>query len=128
MVKKAITSTDGDTIKIYKNSNPDWVSESTFSDHANVNQNEYHTAETISLKTLIEEYNPSLVKLDIEGNEYGVLDDCIGVKQICVEFHHTQINGKTINDTNKEIEKLKSNGYKVIHTTPNFQEVTFLKQ
>ena len=84
--------------------------------------------EDVSIKTLITDYNPSLIKLDIEGSEYEVLSDCVGVKQICVEFHHNQISTITINDTMDKINMLKNNGYTIIHTTPNYQEVTFLKK
>lgn len=126
LIKKAIGVNDGDVIKMYKNSNPNWVSESAFSNHVNVSNREYYEVETISLDTLIKEYKPSIVKLDIEGSEYDVLDQCIGVKQICVEFHHTQLDSKNINDTLKLIEILKNNGYTVLHSTPSHQEVTFI--
>jgi len=128
LIKKAVEVNDGEIINMYKNTNPEWVSESTFSDHANVDKQNYYEVDTVSLKTLIKKHNPSLVKLDIEGTEYEVLSDCIGVRQICVEFHHSQINGKSLIDTNVEIENLKNNGYTILHNTQNYQEVTFIKQ
>jgi FkbM family methyltransferase len=128
LIKKAVGKVDGDTIKLYKNTNPKFVSESTTPSHKMVSNSDYHEVETVSIKTLINDYNPSLIKLDIEGSEYEVLSDCVGVKQICVEFHHNQISTITINDTMNKINMLKNNGYDIIHTTPDYQEVTFLKK
>lgn len=128
LLKKVVEVNDGETIRMYKNTNPDWVSESTYAEHANVSNSDYHEIETISLKTLIEQHNPSIVKLDIEGTEYDVLEQCIGVKQVCVEFHHNQLKNKNTNDTLNLINLFKNNGYRVINSTPTNQEVTFLLQ
>jgi FkbM family methyltransferase len=126
LIKKAIDVEDKKIIKMYKNSNPDWVSESSHIDHLNVSENSFYEVETISLKSLIKNYNPSLVKLDIEGTEYDVLEQCIGVKQICVEFHHKQLKNRDINDTLNLITIMENNGYQKLHTTSDYQEVTFL--
>jgi hypothetical protein len=69
-----------------------------------------------------------LLKLDIEGFEYEVIDsflnDKIEVNQICVEFHHFY---KDINKrkTKKTIRKLLNAGYKIIHK--EMLNFTFLK-
>jgi hypothetical protein len=76
---------------------------------------------------LIELYNPSFIKIDIEGSEYNVYEDCLGVKQICIEFHHHCISNKNIDDTMEIINFFKKNGYRLIDSTNNYHEVTLLK-
>lgn len=127
LIKAAIEKEGIEKVEMFKNSNPNYVSESVNSNHS-MSKNESYLAPVVNLKNLISEYNPSLIKLDIEGSEYNVYKDCVGVKQICIEFHHHCINGISISDTNNVIDYLKGNGYEVIASTPNYQEVTFLKK
>ena len=60
-----------------------------------------------------------LLKIDIEGSEYEVIDDIlrrrIPVRQICVEFHHHLIPGVKRNQTIRSILKLVARGYRLIH-------------
>jgi len=59
-----------------------------------------------------------LLKLDIEGFEYDVLDSCIEgdveIKQICVEFHHFY-EGISYLRTARALAKLHKRGFKLIH-------------
>ena len=59
-----------------------------------------------------------LLKIDIEGFEYAVIDDIlkrsIDIRQICVEFHHF-INGIKMFETLKAIASLKAAGYMMIY-------------
>lgn len=61
-----------------------------------------------------------LLKIDIEGFEYAVIDDIlkrsIDIRQICVEFHHF-IEGIKIWETLKAIASLRAAGYMMIHKT-----------
>lgn len=61
-----------------------------------------------------------LLKIDIEGFEYAVIDDIlkksIDIKQICVEFHHF-MKGIKILETLKAIASLKAAGYMLIYKT-----------
>ena len=126
LLKNAIEKNSNDTIKIFKNTNPNYVSESVSQTHDMVGD-DYHEVETIGMKDIIEKYNPSFIKIDIEGSEYNVLEDCSGVKQICVEFHHHCMTDKSFNDTFQLVSKMKQNGYDIIDNRKNFQEITFLK-
>lgn len=125
LVKGAIYKTSNTFLKFYTNKNPNHVSESYLPDHSSISNDFYHV-NTISLQDLIKEYSPSFIKLDVEGAEYELFNEPIDVKQICVEFHHHCTN-KTITDTLNVVNKIKSFGYNVIHSTPNSHEVTFLK-
>ena len=70
-----------------------------------------------------------ILKIDIEGFEYGVIEDIIQNKldigQICVEFHHFY---KEIpkRKTKESIKLLKENGYQIIHK--EIQDYTFIKK
>lgn len=127
LIKKCVAKEGVKEIEMFKNKNPDHVSESYFIDHSSIKEVEKYKAECISLKYLIREYNPSLIKIDIEGAEYDVLEECYGVKQICVEFHHHCIPSKTISDTNRCLEFFTSRGYKIIATHLE-REFTLVKE
>jgi FkbM family methyltransferase len=125
LYKKAIAKNGISNIEFFKNSNPNYVSESYFNEHSSVSLESYKT-DCVSFKELIEKYNPSFIKMDIEGAEYDVLEECIGVNQICVEFHHHCVSSKNFNDTINSVKMMMSNGYKLI-SSRNDIEFTFLK-
>jgi FkbM family methyltransferase len=56
-----------------------------------------------------------LLKMDIEGFEYEIidqfLDECIPIRQLCVEFHPWLRPGVTL----KTIARLYKSGYRIIH-------------
>ena len=60
-----------------------------------------------------------LLKLDIEGCEYEVIDDLlkrrVPVRQICVEFHHGIIPGIGRGQTIRSMLKLLARGYKLVN-------------
>ena len=61
-----------------------------------------------------------LLKMDIEGFEYGVLDAIcdleLPVLQICVEFHHSIVPGIPRSQTTRAIFRLLRSGYRLIYT------------
>lgn len=69
-----------------------------------------------------------LLKMDIEGFEYGVINSIIQnkleVRQICVEYHHF-MKGIELQKTLRSILKLKSAGYRLIYKTR--YDYTFLR-
>ncbi len=71
-----------------------------------------------------------LLKMDIEGGEYkvleNILEDKININQILVEFHHRfpQISAKK---TKEAIGKLNRNGYKIFSISPNREEYSLIK-
>lgn len=127
LIKKAIARSDIKEVEIFKNTNPNYVSESVYNTH-NMTGKDSYKVETISISELKDKFKPTLIKIDIEGSEYSVFKECIGVKQICIEFHHHCLSHINLVDTKEVIKYFEKNGYTVIHSTPNNQEVTFLKQ
>ncbi len=73
-------------------------------------------------KILIDYPRIDLLKLDIEGFEYEVIEDIIDnsilPKQICCEFHH-YFESISFFDTLKTIRLLKKNGYIIKHKVQN---------
>jgi len=71
-----------------------------------------------------------LLKLDIEGFEYGVLRDLLKTKcevgQICVEFHHGIVPGIGKGDSLRAILRLAAAGYRLISRAQ--LNYTFLKR
>ena len=85
-----------------------------------------------SISSLTKEFKHhviDLLKIDIEGFEYEVIDDIlknnIEVKQICVEFHHF-FKEIPRSKTYKTIKQLKKNGYVIIHK--HRLDYTFIKK
>jgi FkbM family methyltransferase len=82
-----------------------------------------NTVEVIckDLKSICEELsitNIDILKMDIEGSEYRVIENMIlnniKPKQILVEYHHFFTSFKNI-DTKNSIELLLKNGYELFH-------------
>lgn len=71
-----------------------------------------------------------ILKLDIEGSEYDVLDDILGaqveINQILIEFHH-RFSTISINRTKEAIKKLNYFGYRIAAISNQFEEYTFIK-
>lgn len=91
------------------------------------------TVECRSLQTLMHDNGHThidLFKLDIEGPEYGVLDDLLqrrlSVRQICVEYHHGMLPGIRRSQTIRSVFRLLTAGYSLIHKVGNNH--TFIKR
>lgn len=115
LIKKALDNTNDSVIKLFKNNNPLHVSESILGSHGSVNNFDYYLTETVNLQNLFDAYNNiSVIKMDIEGSEYKVIESLVtvpdSVRQLCVEFHHF-CSAKTLDDTKAAIQILKNLGF-----------------
>jgi hypothetical protein len=93
-------------------------SESCSRTHGFINPRNTYTVPTVHLADLVEKHRPCVVKLDIESAEYGCIRECIGIPQVCVEFHHRMDTGFTAEDTDRIIRDFLVEGYEVGHKTP----------
>jgi len=70
-----------------------------------------------------------LLKMDIEGAEYGVIDDLlqsgIQVQQLLIEFHH-RCAGVGTSKTRNAITALNRSGFKIFYVSPTGMEYSFL--
>jgi len=71
------------------------------------------TYEAINLNDILNQYDISILKLDIEGSEYSIIENLnnLSVDQVCIEWHHWLGNKYTVEDTIYCIEKIKKFGY-----------------
>lgn len=88
------------------------VSESIFSKHTAVNEFVPYSTECISITNLRELYEDiSLLKMDIEGAEYGVYEEALGIPQILIEVHDFCIPDIPESRTSDMIDFFLINGY-----------------
>lgn len=106
------------TLKFYKQSNHEYVSQSLINGMFSTN---YDIVNVDSIKNIMNDLSHNridLLKLDIEGAENIVLeqmlDDKIYPKYLCVEFDLYLKNKDPHNTTNKIINRLQMEGYKII--------------
>lgn len=72
-----------------------------------------------------------LLKMDIEGAEYDVLQDiardALDVRQVLVEFHH-RFQGIEVDRTKCAIRLLNGRGYRIFSVSPSGEEYSFIRQ
>jgi FkbM family methyltransferase len=72
-----------------------------------------------------------LLKVDIEGAEYGVIEDFLRggapVEQILIEFHH-RLSSVGTRKTRRALHLLESQGMKISYVCPRFQLFTLVKE
>lgn len=86
------------------------------------------------LSTVMEELGHTrldVLKLDIEGSEYEVLDELLArgtdVGQLLIEFHH-QFKSIPVSRTRDAITKLNGAGYSVFNVSPSGREVSLIRR
>lgn len=80
------------------------------------------------LATLVDELGtgmPDVVKMDVEGFEYGVLDDMIASDllpgQLLIEFHHRMYDIPNAR-TERQVDALRASGYRLFHVAASGHE------
>jgi FkbM family methyltransferase len=72
-----------------------------------------------------------VLKLDIEGAEYEVLDDLLETgplpRQLCVEFHHGLV-GVELAATERQLERLRTVGYRVFDARDTGREFSLVRE
>lgn len=73
-----------------------------------------------------------ILKMDIEGAEYGVINDLLAasipVDQLLVEFHHRKFKGVGVFDTKQAIRKLRKNNFRIFSVSHRQREFSFIHQ
>lgn len=133
-INKPLTKLNREIIKMYKRKpEKQGVSESKFYDPLFL-QEDYYEIESVSLDFLLKKYrNISVLKMDIEGAEYEVIESLneLDIPQVCIEFHQENSMrtrsqfGDTDNANNHAQEKLYDMGYVFGYAKSDF-EITFV--
>jgi len=96
-------------------------------------KNQFVKVNVCRLKTLMGKLNHTeidILKMDIEGAEYSVLNDILkeklNIKQILIEFHHRYKN-VGIEKSISAIKLLNSHGYKIFAVSFSGEEYSFIK-
>jgi len=92
-----------------------------------------HLLKVYRLPTLLGQLNHNkidILKMDIEGAEYEVIDDIVHspvpIYQVLIEFHH-RFDGIGISRTKQAISKLNGAGYKIFNVSATGEEISFIK-
>lgn len=119
--------------KFYLPRNPNHVSGSAM-ETTNVNSEESIEVQLKSLPDIMTELGHTkidLLKMDIEGSEYDVIDSIINtetcINQILVEFHDRFF--KTVKRKSAAaIQHLKSRGYDIFAVSDSFEEISLVRK
>lgn len=122
-----------DVLKFYVPAKKEYISHSV----KNLNKtSDYFDAKVKSLSSIMKELGHDhidLLKIDIEGAEYEVLDDLVDqnipVRAICVEFDENfmkNIDSDYLKRITNTVQKLKNSGYKLAHIEKPF-DMTFIR-
>lgn len=87
-----------------------------------INNKDGSIFDTILLNDVLDQYDVSILKMDIEGSEYSCINslNSLSVDQLCIEWHHWLGDMFTIQDTLSCINKIQSFGYtEVIRESEN---------
>lgn len=129
VVPYGLATFDG-TLRFAAPINPEQVSLSAIRETADES---FIELQVRSLSTLRKTYcggrNIALLKMDIEGSEYEVLDSLVNEDrlppQLLVEFHH-RFAEVGVAKTRRAVDTLRAAGYLVAYISPNGEEFTFV--
>ena len=92
LVNAAVTGTHAKTLKLYKSSAKNKHCSTTI--YGKNRYSEYDEVENIHISTLLEKYKPQIIKIDIEGAEYTLMDEVLNYfpEVLFIELHGTGNN------------------------------------
>jgi FkbM family methyltransferase len=124
-----ISDIDG-VVTFFAPDNSSYVSYTTIPGVYKSTPSEFHVKK---LTTIIHELGHNridVLKMDIEGTEYKVIDDLVRTKikptQILIEFHH-RFEGIGFKATLEAIRKLNEYGYKIFKVSNRNEEISFIR-
>jgi hypothetical protein len=99
--------------------------------HSGVQRERFRVQRLSTIMTTLGHDRVDVLKLDVEGAEYAVIDDLLAseipIGQIAVEFHHRSL-GLGVEPTRAAIRSLVGAGYEPVFISPRGNELTFIAQ
>ena len=77
LIHGAVSGLEEDTIKIYKNNSQKNHCSTSIIKKKNNQFKEYSEVANVRFNDLVAKYSPDIIKIDIEGAEYGILEDVL---------------------------------------------------
>jgi FkbM family methyltransferase len=126
-----IAAQDG-TIKLYPPKNPAHVSHAiSGSDTSRTDFIDVPSKRFSSIQQQLGHKTIAILKMDIEGFEYDVIDDLLTLgnlpKQILIEFHHLMYS-ISMETTMQAIKKMNKAGYSIFYISETGREFGFVKE
>ena len=130
VIEYGLAAHDG-VLKLYEPSNPSHVSHSVFETRSGAKCLDVPVARLSTLMDRIGHNHLDLLKMDIEGAEYDVIDDIVGtdvmIGQVLVEFHHFR-DEIAVDKTSEAISGLRGAGYKLFSISASGYEYSFVHE
>ncbi len=131
-INVGLSNTDS-LVKFFPPQNKNYVSYSMFNKKGknhHINSIELEVKRLKTLMDMLGHNTVDLLKMDIEGSEYDVIEDMIASdifpKQLQIEFHFRR-NYKLIRKTEKLLnETLYGLGYRTFYVSPSYHEVSLI--
>jgi FkbM family methyltransferase len=119
------------TATFYAPTNPSWISHSLLAaEHTQDVELEVPVRRLATVMTELGHDHIDLLKMDIEGAEYEVVEDLVesnlDVRQVLVEFHH-RFDSIPPACTAEAVRRLNSIGFRIAHVSPRGEEYTFVR-
>ena len=125
-----IADFDGE-IKFHSPINPNHISHSVIKRKTSTHTFNVPVKKLSSIMKQLGHDRIDILKMDIEGAEYDVIQNIINEKieidQILVEFHH-RFKEIGISKSKKAMELLKSAGYQLFDVSNSLEEYAFIKR
>ena len=92
LINAAVTGTHAKTLKLYKSSAKNKHCSTTI--YGKNRYSEYDEVENLHISKLLEKYKPQIIKIDIEGAEYTLMDEVLNYfpEVLFIELHGTGNN------------------------------------
>ena len=111
LIHGAVSGSDEDTVKIYKNNSQKNHCSTSIIKKKNNQFKEYDEVPNVKFNDLIEKYSPDIVKIDIEGAEYQIIEDVLAYYPdvLFIELHAGTFDSIVRETVQRVVEKYPIN-------------------